>query len=150
MAQEFITSNGKVTKERDVLFIRNLKLSFSNTLVYQAGYPFIVLIAFILQFIRTTDIEFAYYFRIIFWAILLSSQIPALYDILIKRSFAKRISLNRIKSFEIKPDEIGLETFVILHLKLGRYKKIAFRTLEKQYEPFTALFSQHITQPQFA
>jgi hypothetical protein len=69
---------------------------------------------------------------------------------LIKRSFANRIPLNRIKSFEIKPDEIGLETFVILHLKSGRYKKIIFRTLKKQYEPFTELVSQHITQPQFA
>ena len=72
------------------------------------------------------------------------------YDVLFKRSLAKRIPLNRIRSFEIKPDEIGLETFVVLHLKSGRYKKIVFRTLEKQYEPFTELVSQFITQPQLA
>ncbi|HVE61180.1 MAG TPA: hypothetical protein VNA26_05145 [Chitinophagaceae bacterium] len=150
MVQEFITSNGKVIKERDVLFIRNLKLSFSNTILYQVGFPFIALIGFILQFIRATDIEFVYYSRIVFWGIILSSQIPALYDILTKRSFAKRIAINRINSFEIKPDGIGLETFVILHLKSGRYKKIIFRTLEKQYEPFIQLVSQYITPTQLA
>jgi len=72
------------------------------------------------------------------------------YDILLKRSLAKRIPLDRIRSYEIKPDEIGLETSIILQLKSGRYKKVVLRTLEKQYESFTELVSQHIIQPQLA
>jgi len=149
MVQEFITSNGKVIRERDVLFVKTLKHGFWSPVLH-ISLPFFILIIFILQFFRETDLEFAYYFRIIFWGFLLSSQVPILYDILIKRSFSNRIPLSRILSFEVKPDEVGLETFVILKLKSGRNRKINFRTLEKQYEPFTELVSQHIIQPQFA
>ena len=90
------------------------------------------------------------YFGGVIFLIMALFHAEPLYDILFKRSLSNRIPLNRIKSFEIKPDEIGLETFVILHLKSGRYKKKFFRTLEKQYEPFTELLSQHIIQPQLA
>lgn len=150
MNQEFITSIGKVIRERDVLFLKTLKGGFTNTIVYENGYPFVVFIIFCLQFIRWTEVEFFYYYRIVFWAILFSTCASSLYDTIAKKSFAKSNPLNRIKSFDIKEGESELETVVIIHLKNGRYRKIAFRTLEKQYEPFTELLSQYSMQLQVA
>jgi hypothetical protein len=149
MVQEFITSNGKVIRERDVLFVRNLNFSFRDT-IFAELFSFLVWITFSLFNLFETEKDNADYFGAIFFLIMALFHAGPLYDILFKRSLSNRISLNRITSFQIKPDEVGLETFVILHLKSGRYKKINFRTLEKQYEPFTELVSQHIIQPQFA
>ncbi len=149
MVQEFITSKGKVINERNILFFRNLTLYFRDTILSEV-FVFLALVTLFLFKIFETEKNNADYFEAVIIAIMALFNGERFYDILFKRSLSKRIPLNRIKSFEIKPDQIGLETFVILHLKSGRYKKIVFRTLEKQYEPFTELVSQHITQPQFA
>lgn len=148
MKQEFVTVRGKAIIENKSLFVRNLKSSFWNTLAGKLLYPTVVL-AFIVLRLISADRPYDYFVAGMF-VIVFSNHLTELYDILFRRSFAGRIPLHRIKSFETKPDEFGLDTEIILHLKNGRYRSIPFRTLENQYQPFTELLSQSIAQPQFA
>ena len=83
-------------------------------------------------------------------ALFFSQHFKQLYFVLFRKSYSDFIPLNRIISFELKPDEFGLETEVRVHLRNGRYRSIIFRTLEKQYEPFTNMLSQYIAQPQLS
>lgn len=148
MIQEFITAKGKIIKERDVLFIKNLNWKFHDSLVYELLISVLFLIVAVWRFM---DIERDWdLFRACLFSIIALSFAYPLYDVVFRRSLSKRIPLQKIKSFEIKDGESQLEKAVILHLKSGRYKKILFRKLENQYEPFTELVSQHIVQTQLA
>lgn len=148
MKQEFITSIGKVVKERNVLFIKNLNFKFHHGLVYEFFTPVGWIILAVLWFI-TFENNFELFMAFVISALAFFHLYP-LYDLIFQRSLSKRIPLKRIQSFEMKEGESELETFVILHLKNGRYRKIAFRTLEKQYEPFTELISQYSAETQLA
>lgn len=146
MKQEIVTVKGRVIIENKSLFVRNLKNDFWDTVVGRLILPVVALIVIVTRFIYAES-SFDY-FMAAFWLVILIHYIFPLYDFLIKRSFAHRVPLNRIRSYEVKPDEHGLETNIILHLKNGRYRCIPFRTLEKQYEPFIESISQYIAQPQ--
>lgn len=149
MKQEFVTLYGKVVIERDVVYIRSLELPFSKTAFAVISYNMLWVLIFLMQFFR--DDEPRKYIGILMFGFLLLFRIPEIYDALIKRSYASRIPLNRVKTVNTEEEEhIGLNVTVVLHFKIGRYKKIVFRKLEQQYQPFVEAVSQYITQPQFA
>ena len=143
MKQEFITTRGKLIIENNSLFIRNYKIDFRETVAGQLWFPFLLIAAGILICIyadKPLD-----YFIGTFWILsFLLFHSKKVYDVLIKKSFSGRIQLSRIHSFEIRPDEPGLETEVLLHLRNGRNRSILFRTMEKQYEAFTDALSSFV------
>jgi hypothetical protein len=149
MKQEFITSRGKAIIENNSLFLRNYKIDFRETIPGKIWLPVLLIATGILNYVYADNpLD---YFIGSFWILsFLIFQSKNLYDVVVRKSFLSRIPLNSIASFEIRPDEFGLETEVRLHLKNGRYRSIMFRTLEKQYESFVAQVAQSITQPQLA
>jgi hypothetical protein len=149
MKQEFITSRGKLIIERNIIFNRVKKVHLSESIAYKLFLAFVPPIVFILT-LFFEDLGPKKYIHLVMWGIFIFINFHHLIDVLIKLSFSNRIPINSIQSFEIKEDDLGLETFVHLRLKSGRTRKIVFRTLEMEYEPFTALLSQHSVQPQFA
>lgn len=145
MKQEFITSKGKIAISRNTIYIKKWKSSFEESLVGRLLFPFAFLFATVIKFIQPD--EPMDYFGVVVFGILFLFYADRIYDVLIKRSIANRITLERIRFYEVKPDDL-LETEIILHLKNGRYRSVLFRTLEKQYEPFIEAISQHSIQPQ--
>ena len=148
MKQEFVTLYGKATVERDVLFIRNLDLPFTKTSLFQFFYEATFAGIFILAFFKTDGPH--KYISILGWGFLLLSRLPQWYDLLFRRSYSNRIPLSRIRSVSIENDQYGLNSFVQLHLDKGRYRKIPFRTMEKEYINFIEAITERITQPQLA
>ncbi len=146
MKKEFVTLYGKAIIERDILYFKSMYLPFSKTAFARIGFEFAFIILFLLQFFR--DPGFKMYVGILMCGILFLFRIPILFDVLFKRSYASRIPLQKIKSVTIIDDNFGLLILATLHLTNGRYKKIAFRKLENQYEPFAEFISQFITQAQ--
>ena len=90
------------------------------------------------------------YVGLLLWGLIMLFHLPALYDVLFKRSYASRIPLSRIKSYKIEDDHYGIQTEVTLYLKNGRYKKIISRKLENQHVPFTEFLELHSTELHFA
>lgn len=148
MKQEFVTSLGKVEKVRDVIFIKKLDFSFYHSLFYEL---FISVGWIIVTLVRalTAENNFEYFQAIVSAGLAIAHGYP-LYDVLFKRSLANRIPIDRIKSYDIQSSYSGLETYIILHLRSGRYKKIAFRTLEKQHEGFLETISPYLAATQTA
>lgn len=147
MKQEFITSNGKVVRERDILFVKTLKLHFSESLLGQWLWALVPVLAIASS---TLLQEGPARLTGLFYLFLFFDNLKLLYRLVFVKSFAGRIPLQNIISFETKNDHTGLETEVILKLKSGRYRTVKFRTLENQYQSFTELISQQISQPQLA
>lgn len=143
MKQEFITSNGKVVNERNILFIKTLNLHFSETLIAQWLWALVPLLAIAFS---TFLQEGPKTLSGLFYLILFLDNLKLLYKLVFVKSFACRIPLQNIISFETKPDNIGLETDVILKLRSGRYRTVKFRMLENQYQRFTELISEQISQ----
>ena len=148
MKQEFITSLGKIEKVKDVLFIKNLDFRFHHSLFYELFIPVGWIIVTIIRSL-TAENNFDYIQSIVSAILAIGHGYP-LYDVLFKRSLAKRIPLNRIINTEMQHSNSRLETYVILHLKSGRYKRIAFRTLEKQHQGFLETISPYLAAPQAA
>jgi hypothetical protein len=149
MQQEFITSRGKAIIENNILFIRNFKFNFFDTVVGRMIFPLALAVAIVLQFGYIRG-PLDYYIGV-FWVIFFVFNCAgSLYDTIIRRSFAHRIPLNKIKFIETKTDQFGLEKELRLHLKNGRYRPLIFRIHEKQFEPFIEFISKYIIQPQFA
>lgn len=149
MKQEFITSRGKAILENNSLFLKNYKIDFRQTIAGQIWFPLVLIAAGVLKFIRPTS-PVDYYigtFWILFFLIFQSGKF---YNVVVRKSFSSRIPLNRIVSFKIEADEFELETEVILQLKNGRYRSIAFRTMEKQYEDFIEALSAFVAYPHMA
>jgi hypothetical protein len=149
MKREFMTLKGKVVIERDFLFIRTLIFRPGFTLLMKLFIPLAIVAMFFVIVVEEKNVPRGF-FHIFLWGVFAMIQLPGLYTMLFKRSYSNRIPLDRIVSFEVKPDTTGLETTVILKLKNGRCRPIKFRTLEKQYEGFIELITQHVTQSQFA
>ena len=148
MKQEFITTRGRVEIQNGSIFIKNLKPDIESSIFGKLIIPFIVLL---LCIYRLVDAEKPLDYVVgIFWGIAFLGYGNRLFDIIIKRSIANRIPLQRIHTAEVKADDTGLEAHVLLYLRNGRYRLIPFRTLEQQYEPFTELISQYIAQPQLS
>jgi hypothetical protein len=148
MKQKFITAKGRVEVERDILFVKTVKFYFFEStfaLVLFAVLPLLILPLMIAAYDEPKD-----FIRILLWGILTINSLPEVYRIAFKKSFATRIPINHVLSFEVRPDMNGLETHVVLRLHSGRERKLTFRTLEKQHEMFTEFLSQHIAQPQLA
>jgi hypothetical protein len=149
MKQEFITVSGKVIIEKNILLIRAFYFRVNWSIILKLIVPLLIWMMFIvLLFDEPKDSKWN--FRIFMWGLMSVLQLPNIYEMLIQRSYSNSIPLNKIKSFEVKQDIVGYITLVIIKLKNGRNRTIKFRTLEKQYESFTELVSQHIIQPQFA
>ena len=149
MDREFVTNAGKVILNDKRLLIQDLKFNFWKTAVGEIGLPILILSLAVFSFLNPTK-PFSYFATAVFVALFFSTSFKQLYTALIKKSYSGYISINKIKSFELKPGEFGLETEVRVHLRNGRYRSIIFRTLEKQYEPFTDMLSQYIAQPQLS
>lgn len=147
MEQEFITSRGKVFLNNQRLLIQNFKSNFQDTVIGELATPLLILALAVFSFFDPKK-PFSYFATIIFLIWLFSFHLKQLYSTLFKKSFSNYIPLDHIKFIELKPDQLGLETEVILHLKNGRYRSLLFRTLEKQFESFTESLSLLITQPQ--
>ncbi len=148
MKQEFTTLYGKAIFDNNRIFIRTFDVPFSRTSFAVVAYQLLYLVIFVSQF-------FVYepprrYVGILLWGLLLAFHLPDLYLVLFKRSYANMIPVQHIRSFNIENDHRGLHTTVSLVLANGRERKILFRTLENQYQPFTELIEQHIAQPQLA
>jgi hypothetical protein len=148
MKQEFITSRGKVIIERNVLYIRTLKFSLTDSIAARLFYSLIPLGLFFIQLFEPESAKRN--MSLFIWGGLALLHIYPLFDLLFKRSIASRIPLERIRSFEVKADPSGLESNVILHLSNGRYRQICFRTLENQFEPFLEAIGQSVTTTQLA
>lgn len=148
MNHEFVTVYGKAIIEKDKLFIRSLDVPFSKTAFSQIAYELFFVVVFALQFFKEHGPMV--YVSLLAWGVVFAFRLPAIYDVLFKRSYASRIALNKIKSMEIEEDTHGLQIFIILNLQNNRYRKIPFRKLENQYEPFTEVISHHLTSSQLA
>jgi hypothetical protein len=148
MKQEFVTLYGKAIVERDVLFIRNLDVPFTRSILSRFGYELAFAGIFVLAFFK--DEGPGKNISILGWGFLLLTRLPNWYDLLFRRSYTNRIPLKRIRSISTENDNFGLNSFVRLDLANGRYRKIPFRTMEKQYEAFVEMISQRITHHQFA
>lgn len=149
MDKELITSGGKIIFNDKRLLIQNLKFDFRQTAIGEMTRPMMILTTAIVSFLLPGK-AYGYLATVIVLALFFSSSFRQLYIVLFKKSYSNYIPINRVNSFELKPDEFGLETEVRLHLRNGRYRSIIFRTLEKQYEPFTEQLLQYIVQPQLA
>lgn len=149
MKQEFITSNGKIVNERNILFIKTLKWRLGETFIGKLLWALVPVFAILISTLGNQDIKD--YFPLWIIVALYFKNFKLLYQLLFTRSFASRIPLDSIRSFELKEDDsTGLETNVYLTLSSGRVRVIPFRTLEKEHELFLALVSQFTTQPQLA
>ena len=148
MKQEFATVYGKSIVERNTLFIRSMYLPFGKTAFARIGYELLLIVIFAFQFFSEDKLKRTVGILIV--GLMIVFRLPNFYDTFLKRSYATRIPFERIKSFTTEDDHYGLQTIVTLYLKNGRYKKILFRKLEHQVEPFTELLSQHTIQTQFA
>lgn len=148
MKPKFITLYGKVVLDNNRIFIKAFDVPFTRTSFAQVTYQLLFVVIFILQFFFRDGLRL--YLGIFIWGILLAGHLPDLYRVLFKRSYANFIPLKNIRSVNIENDHRGLHTTVSLMLANGRERKIIFRTLENQYQPFTELILQHIAQPQLA
>jgi hypothetical protein len=147
MQQQFITSRGKAVIERDILYINNIKADpvFAFNLL-----QLIIVCAWLLSEMTGLGHDVLSIPAEIGGTILILNifNIVPIFKFLFKKCLSNRIPLHRIISYEIKEDDNGLENEVILHLRSGRYKSIAFRKLEKEDERFLEIISQTIAQPQ--
>src|SRR5918993_4245468 len=148
MKQEFVTLYGRAIIEKDTLYLRSPYLPFEKTAFAQVGYRLAFPLIFILQFFRSEGPKM--YVGLLLWGIIMLFHLPALYDVLFKRSYASRIPLSRIRSYKIEDDHHGIQTEITLYLKNGRYRKILFRKLENQHVPFTEFISMHSSEFHFA
>lgn len=149
MQQEFITSRGKVVIERNILYINHVKADpvFSFN-IFQG----MLLCAWLLFEVTglndgVLSLPSGIAGTLLFFNIF---NIVPFYKFLFKKCLSNRIPLHRIISYEIKEDYFGLENEIILHLRSGRYKSIAFRKLEKEDVRFLEIISQNIAQLQLA
>lgn len=141
MKQEFVTLYGRAVIEGDTLFFRSPYLPFTKTPFAQIGYELVFVLAFVMQFYREPGARRN--MGIVVFGFLLLTHLPALYQKLVKDSYATRIPLSRIISVEAADDHHGLQTAVTLHLKNGRHKKVTFRKLEGQMGAFIQAVSTH-------
>jgi hypothetical protein len=148
MKQEFTTVKGKIIIENNVLYIRTLDLD-TYAFVFTFLLPIAIPVFYITWLLNFQDNP-KNYISVIFWGLVALMQLPRLYNIIIRKSYSNRIPLNHIVSYEIKPDDLGLETVVYLKLKSGRYRRLSFRNLEKQFEPLLEIISARLTQAMLA
>ena len=141
MEREFITTNGKVTIENGVLQSKTFITRPSSTWFW-------VLFLLMYAVTKLNDDTKAKPISIIFLIFLGAGLLFLLSEVLFVNTWKRKISLNDIKSYKINHDNYGLESEVILFLKSGRQKKITFRNLERQMEPFLETITEYITQPQ--
>ena len=142
MKQEFTTLYGKAIVERGVLHFRSPYLPFYKTAFAEIGYEILWLSWFPLR-LFTSDKPMDYFVAGVI-GILVLTRIPTMFDKFLKRSYSSRIPLSWIVSVDTADDDPhGLHITVRLFLKSGRYKKIRFRKLENQHEPFVVSLSQH-------
>lgn len=149
MDQEYVTSRGKLIFNSKRLLIQNFKVDIRQTAIGEIASPLITLSAAILSFLVPSK-AYGYFITVTILVLFFSSYFKQLYTVLFKKSYSNYIQVNRIISFELKPDEFGLETEVRLHLKSGRYRSVIFRTREYQHQPFTEDLSQYLAPVQFA
>ena len=151
MKQEFVTSTGTVTLERDVLHVQQ-KINF---LYYKTLFQILLAVSFAARFaaafyeepVSKRNFEiFLYGIGTLIWLT------PLLFQFVTK-SYAKRIPLRRIEYYKTEEDVNGLEMHVHLVLPLGRTRTISFRKLENQLDPFLkalATYQVFEQEPQFA
>jgi hypothetical protein len=147
MKQEFISSNGKVVIERDNLYFKNIKTPLDETAFWKILLLAAPLLLFIMNLMRDNPRGYA---GAVLWGFLFVLRLPDLYEFLFQSSYASRIQLRNIVGVEVIPDTAGLEVYLKIQLKSGRYRKIIFRKLEGQYEPLVELIYQRMAQPSFA
>lgn len=140
---------GKVVCERDTLFIRSIKVPFTESAVYQVLRPLVPLLGLSIYLFFYEDGP-RRYLGILFWGLFCLESLPRLYQLLFKKSLAGRIPLGHVISFEQRPDEFGLETFVDLKLRNGRTRTIVFRTRENDLQAFTRFLSLQSSPTQLA
>ena len=134
MKHEFVTLYGKATIEREVLYLRVPYLPFEKTAFAQIGIEMVFISLLVSRFF-SLDTTMRIMITLI-WSLLILSRVPLMYDKFFKRNYSRRIPLSAITNITTEDDVHGLQTEVKLHLKNGRYKKITFRKLENQHQPF--------------
>jgi hypothetical protein len=136
MKQEFVILYGKAVIEGKTLYFHSPYLPFEKTAFAQIGLELVWLFTFVLRIV-TVDTKMDMMIAIV-WAMLTLGRLPIINDKFFKRSYANRIPLAGVHSYSAEDDTYGIQTIVKLHLKNGRYRKMIFRTHEKQVEPFIA------------
>lgn len=69
-----------------------------------------------------------------FYSIILLLYIGIAVDFLFRQYLKSKVDISKIEKVKTYSSDEGLETNVILTMKSKRYKRYAFRTLEKQYD----------------
>ena len=146
MTQEFTTTKGKAVLERNVLYLKNLDWRFHHSILYELIVPLFWIMITIMKFYEARE-PFEYFVAFVLVTLAIFHGYP-IYDLLFRRSLSARIPMVKIVDFTTENSLSGLETFVILKLKSGRYRKIAFRTKEPDHEAFTDMLAQSIHKPQ--
>jgi hypothetical protein len=143
MKQEFITTNGKVIMEDGVLHVKKL---IHRTTSGSYFFAFWVTYA-IFSLDHESKARPLLYVLVILLAIMILIYLA---EFLFITSWKKKISMSDIRTYKLNKDASGLETDVILTLRSGRRKKITFRNLENQMDPFLEQVMKFITHPQYA
>ena len=133
MKKTFITSNGSIELERNILFIKNRKFIFYETGFARIAWSLLPPVLLVLVFFTLTD-PFRLFMQVVFFGLLTLDRIPTIYNLLFITSFSKRIPVEKIESVDAIEDKNRLEVQLLLHLKNKRVRTIPFRKLEKQYE----------------
>ena len=131
----FTTVHGRVLVESEMLYIKNLRFSWRDSLFGKLLLPMALLTVALTKFVYA-DVPFDYFLASV-WLVLFLTHSTTLYTVLVLQSFSSDIPLNRIRSASLRmPSTNSLEIELRLHLKNGRYRIIRFRRLEKQWEGF--------------
>jgi hypothetical protein len=141
MRQDYITSTGIVTIEKNIVYIRR-KIGGLN---YKLLFEFLVPLVFITRFVfkLSEDPSPGRSMGVFVYGLgSLLTIVPLLYT-LFRKSFSNRIPIQKIQAYKIEEDPNGLEIHLILRLNSGRERIISFRKLEHQLEAFVAALAYY-------
>jgi len=141
MSQNFITTNGSVVIERNILFVKTAKLNFAQSAVGQWLWALVPMVSIAISLSKES--QTAKWASVLVSILVFSKNLQLLKKLVFDKSFASRIPVQNILSFTTEDDSRGLETLVHLKLSSGRTRTVSFRTIEQQFEPFL----QHLPQP---
>jgi hypothetical protein len=143
MKQEFITTQGKVILENNMVRIKKLihRSNGENSYLFSG--------AFYCLFLLSTDSKITPLVYIML-GIICFIFFVILFELFFIKTWKNHFPIEQIKSYRVDRDLVGLETKVTLVLKSNRHKEIYFRNHEHQLDGFLEAVTKHITQTQFA
>lgn len=135
MKQEFITLHGKISFQDNSLIIRDFYSRVNERLIGKLIFSVLPWIYLLLLLFKGLN-DPASKTQFVVWSVLCLLSMVYSYELLFLESYSKRISMDRIQSYGLKPDRPGYITYVVLKLKSGKKRFIGFRTSELEHEAF--------------